>query len=136
MTPKPELVANQMDGISLSKVLETINKRIEVLLDKDHQIGHSYFMSVETSDDLKSAFKNKIIPLLQEYFFGDYGKIGLVLGSSFVSVEKNTDSKKLFASFDDSYDASDLGERAIYNIVDVEYKDFDFQTAIKSLLNN
>jgi 5-methylcytosine-specific restriction endonuclease McrBC GTP-binding regulatory subunit McrB len=126
---------NEFIGINFESILEKINLRIEKLLDKDHQIGHSYFMSVETTDDLKSAFKNKIIPLLQEYFFGDYGKIGLVLGSGFVSVEKKTDSKKLFASFDDSYDASDLAERVIYNIVDVEDKDFDIQTAIENLLN-
>jgi len=135
MMPKPELITNEINGVSLSKVLETINQRIEILLDKDHQIGHSYFMSVQTEDDLKSAFKNKIIPLLQEYFFGDYGKIGLVLGSGFVKVEKSMDSRKLFANFDDSYDASDLAERLIYNIIDVESEEFDMQTAIKSLLN-
>jgi hypothetical protein len=142
MQPKPELIKTHgyaIDGmvedIDLVRVLKTINKRIEVLLDKDHQIGHSYFMCVNNIEDLKSAFKNKIIPLLQEYFFGDYGKIGLVLGSGFVSVEKNIDSKKLFASFDDSYDAADLAERTIYNIVDVEDTGFDIQAAIKSLLN-
>jgi hypothetical protein len=143
MLPKPELIKTEgkakdgmIDGIDLAKVLETINKRIEVLLDKDHQIGHSYFMSVESIDDLKSAFKNKIIPLLQEYFFGDYGKIGLVLGSGFVSVEKNTDSKKLFAGFDDSYDATDLAERVIFRIANIDANGFDIQSALKNLLND
>ena len=136
MMPKPELITNEINGINLSKVLEIINKRIEILLDKDHQIGHSYFMSVKSEDDLKSTFKNKIIPLLQEYFFGDYGKIGLVLGSGFVTLEKNMDNNKLFASFDDSYDAADFAERTIYKILDVESSEFDIQTAIKSLLNN
>lgn len=136
MMPKPELITNEINGTNLSKVLETINQRIEILLDKDHQIGHSYFMSVETVDDLKSAFKNKIIPLLQEYFFGDYGKIGLVLGSGFVTATKKMDSKNLFANFDDSYDAADFAERTIYKIVDVDSSEFDIQTAIKSLLNN
>jgi 5-methylcytosine-specific restriction protein B len=135
MMPKPKLITKEIDGISLSNVLETINKRIEILLDKDHQIGHSYFMMVETEEELKSAFKNKIIPLLQEYFFGDYGKIGLVLGSGFVTGEKNFDSKKLFASFDDSYDAADLAERVIYKIVNIDAIEFDIQSAIKSLLN-
>lgn len=136
MMPKPELITNEINGVSLSKVLETINQRIEILLDKDHQIGHSYFMSVQTEDELKSAFKNKIIPLLQEYFFGDYGKIGLVLGSGFVTATKKMDSKNLFANFDDSYDAADFAERTIYKIVDVDSSEFDIQTAIKSLLNN
>ena len=44
----------------------------------------SYFINVNSVDDLKNTFKNNIIPLLQEYFFGDYGKIGLVLGEGFV----------------------------------------------------
>src|SRR5690606_20783560 len=87
MPPKPELIKTEgkaengiVNGIDLSVLLETINKRIEKLLDKDHMIGHSYFLSVESLKGLKSAFQNKIVPLLQEYFFGDYGKIGLVLG--------------------------------------------------------
>ena len=85
MLPKPEVITNRekgdksiVEGINLGLVLETLNKRIELLVDKDHQIGHSYFLSVESIKDLKSAFQNKIIPLLQEYFFGDYGKIGTV----------------------------------------------------------
>ncbi|RTZ46047.1 hypothetical protein EJ377_16030 [Chryseobacterium arthrosphaerae] len=57
----------------------TINKRIEKLIDKDHAIGHAYFMGKNDKTIVDSFYKN-IIPLLQEYFFGDYGKIGLVLG--------------------------------------------------------
>ena len=95
MPPKPELVAIEgklksqngfLDNIDLPLLLNTLNKRIEKLLDKDHQIGHSYFMSVLSFKDLKSTFQNKIIPLLQEYFFGDYGKIGLVLGKDFFEI--------------------------------------------------
>ena len=52
--------------IDLPDLLNVINSRIEKLIDKDHQIGHSYFMSIATINDLKVAFKNKIIPLLQE----------------------------------------------------------------------
>ncbi|MFZ4799558.1 MAG: McrB family protein [Bacteroidia bacterium] len=142
MLPKPELIKTHGkadDGmigkIDLVKLLTAINKRIEILLDKDHQIGHSYFMSVSDINELKSAFQNKIIPLLQEYFFGDYGKIGLVLGAGFVTVEKNTDNKKLFADFSE-YDASDFSERLIYKIVNVEDESFDIQAAIITLLNN
>ncbi len=142
MMPMPEIIKTNgkaVDGkigeVDLVELLNVINQRIEILLDKDHQIGHSYFMSVQTEGELKSAFKNKIIPLLQEYFFGDYGKIGLVLGSGFVTIEKNKDSKNLFASFDDAYDAADFAERTIYKIVDVDSNEFDMQTAIKSLLN-
>lgn len=124
------------NGINFESILRKINKRIEILLDKDHEIGHSYFMGVTNLQDLKYVFHNKIIPLLKEYFFGDYGKIGLVLGSGFVSIEKYTDSKKLFASFDNSYDAADLAERVIYKIANVADPSFDIKAAIESLLNN
>ena len=141
MSPKPEVITNRekgdkgiVEGIDLGQVLETLNKRIELLVDKDHQIGHSYFLSVESIKDLKSAFQNKIIPLLQEYFFGDYGKIGLVLGSGFVSVKEK--EKNIFADFNNMYDASDLADREIYQIENpVKMDDGKFREAIKNLLN-
>ena len=142
MPPKPILIANEgklkavsgfLDNIELPLLLNTINKRIEKLLDKDHQIGHSYFMSVKNYTDLKSAFKNKIIPLLQEYFFGDYGKIGLVIGKEFFeTIEK--DDENLFADFED-YDASSFAERTIYKIKDIDNMSKDsFYKAINSLI--
>ena len=72
------LESKEIDGINLKDVLSTINDRIEILIDRDHTIGHSYFMNINNSKELKLAFKDKIVPLLQEYFYGDYGKIGLV----------------------------------------------------------
>ncbi|MDB5227003.1 MAG: hypothetical protein JWN78_1196 [Bacteroidota bacterium] len=135
-------------GINLEDVLRVINKRIEKLLDKDHQIGHSYFMSVKSINDLKRAFQNKIIPLLQEYFFGDYGKIGLVLGAGFVRKkdwDKNEDS---FASFEFE-SAANFDEREVFEIIDytnpgLQYNikndqnvqtPMNFEKAIKMLMN-
>jgi len=142
MPPKPILIANEgklksangfLDNIDLPLLLNTINKRIEKLLDKDHQIGHSYFMSVRNHNDLKAAFQNKIIPLLQEYFFGDFGKIGLVIGKEFFEpIEK--DDENLFADFED-YDASSFAERAIYKIKDINKMSQDsFYKALSSLM--
>lgn len=65
--------------IDLKKLLEAINTRIEFLLDKDHLIGHSYFINIKTFEDLKEIFRNSIIPLLQEYFYDDFEKIREVL---------------------------------------------------------
>jgi len=139
--PKPELIKQEgklengiLDDIKLNLLLDTINKRIEKLLDKDHQIGHSYFMSVENLADLQSAFQNKIIPLLQEYFFGDYGKIGLVIGEGFVELVKNNEN--IFADFEE-YDTSSFAERNIYRIKNIDKMDKnDFVNALNSLMNS
>jgi hypothetical protein len=75
--------------VDLKQMLAVINRRLERILDRDHCIGHSYFMDVSTSSDpldaLRRAFANKVLPLLEEYFYGDPGKIGLVLGSAFIN---------------------------------------------------
>jgi len=79
MMPKPELLGN-VEDIDLKQLLVTINKRIEYLYDRDHTIGHAYFMGVEDKASLDSVMRNKVIPLLQEYFYDDWEKIQIVLG--------------------------------------------------------
>ena len=131
MMPDVELlVGKKVLNISLKDVLSTINNRIEILIDRDHTIGHSYFMGIETPAELTRAFKDKIVPLLQEYFYGDYGKIGLVLGDGFVKSHKK--SEKPFASF--KYDGKEELNRDFYDLVTIE-KDFDIKAAIEELLN-
>ena len=71
-------------NISLEKLLECLNQKIENLLDRDKIIGHAYFLVYThgkqlTLKDLNKIFKNKIIPLLQEYFYDDWDKIREVL---------------------------------------------------------
>lgn len=66
--------------IDLPKMLERMNERIEYLYDRDHTLGHSYFLGVKDVEGLIKVFRNKIIPLLQEYFFDDWQKIDMVLG--------------------------------------------------------
>jgi len=114
MMPNYDLLEGKIvNDINLKSLLETINARIEKLLDRDHQIGHSYFLAIETLEGLKQTFKNKIIPLLQEYFFGDYGKIGLVLGKEFVEKIPNSPNST-FANFE--YDSSELEEKIVYRL--------------------
>lgn len=129
----PELEI-EIEGIKISDLLKIINSRIEKLLDKDHLIGHSFFINVKTLEDLQNTFYKNIIPLLQEYFFGDYGKIGLILGKGFVSKKSNTNDK-IFASFE--YDEVDsLKEKVIYQIIDHRNDDSidKFKEAIKTLV--
>lgn len=143
--PEPSLITKQgklknkqgkIDGIDLAELLTTINKRIEKLLDKDHLIGHSYFMSVGDLDDLKLSFQNKINPLLQEYFYGDFGKIGLVLGAAFFQENtlKTDQDNSIFAEFPE-YETSELLDRKVYRLQDVtQMSDDKFKAAIAKLL--
>lgn len=116
MMPKPELLGDkELCGVKLSDLLTTINKRIVALKDREHQIGHSYFMGLETDSNLRDVFKDKIIPLLQEYFYGDYKKIYYVLGPGFVENSfsgKNQDSirKELFPFVDSNDQDFDISE--------------------------
>lgn len=87
MLPNSSVIKDKIaiEGIDVIKLFETINSRIEFLIDKDHMIGHSYFLKIkdnQTIEGLAIIFKNEIIPLLSEYFFGDFEKIQLVLGDN------------------------------------------------------
>ncbi len=113
----------KIGSIDLVQLLNTINQRIEKLIDKDHAIGHAYFMEDTTDEALRNTFHNKVIPLLQEYFFGDFGKIGLVLGNSFV---EKVNAGFEFAKFEgyDSSVSTDLKERPVYKITAKENWNF------------
>lgn len=130
----------EFKGVNCADLLRTINERIELLLDKDHTIGHSYFFSLIGSEDcvleLLSIFYDKIIPLLEEYFYGDYGKIGLILGQHFVENISSTNAS-VFADF--VYEDRDiLIDKARYTIKDYRDEDLrsDFIAAVKSVYSN
>ena len=85
MMPKTELVADF--GCEFGKIFEKLNKKIKILLDRDHQIGHSYFIKTRYNDEnknnnietLKEIWFSEIIPLLNEYFYCDWEKLNLVI---------------------------------------------------------
>ena len=135
MMPQPELLGTikikykdinpKEIEIDFTTMLKTINERIEYLYDRDHTIGHAYFMSIKSGADiseLASVFKNKILPLLQEYFYDDWEKIRLVLGDNqknedlqLVKIKKNMATKELFGSKID-----DIDDKVLYEISDQE----------------
>ncbi|HIF9109494.1 TPA: McrB family protein [Photobacterium damselae] len=93
MMPKPELLESAVvKNIDLQRLLDVLNQRIEILYDREHTLGHAFFMPVKELVEageqdkafelLASVFKNKIIPLLEEYFFEDWSKIRLVLADN------------------------------------------------------
>ena len=83
MLPDHQLLKGVLvEGIDIGELLAVMNQRIEVLLDRDHCLGHAYFMSLKSGDPLarlESIFRNQILPLLQEYFFEDWQRIQWVL---------------------------------------------------------
>ena len=84
MMPDPSHpgVSKDVDGVDCSKLLDAMNHRIVVLLDREHQIGHTYFLGVDTLELLASTFRTRIMPLLQEYFYDDWEKIRAVLNNN------------------------------------------------------
>ena len=114
MQPNPDILAEiDVEGINISEMLRIMNKRVEILCDREHTIGHSYFIPLRdtpTMDCLASIFRNSIIPLLQEYFFDDYEKIRLVLadnqkpeGLQFIT-RLEVDITSLFGNTDEDID--------------------------------
>ena len=88
LMPKPELLTEVIEGISLQKLLEEINKRITEAGLREKQVGHSYLMDIQNLEDLQFAFANEIVPLLQDYFFDDYKKLEEdILSSDFIDSE-------------------------------------------------
>ena len=99
-----------IEGINIGEMLKTINERIEYLYDRDHTVGHAYFIDVADIGTLANVFKNKILPLLQEYFYDDWEKIRLVLGDSQFIKEKKP-AKVLFKSGTDY-----INDKILYEI--------------------
>lgn len=137
MLPQPELIASKgkadkgmIGTINLVELLSTINERIEALVDRDHTIGHAFFMDVDSPDSLRNVFANKVIPLLQEYFYGDYAKMEMVIGSDFFNSEKRK-QKVIFAIENQDIEIP-IGNYELMNILDPT---FNFDSAINRLLN-
>jgi 5-methylcytosine-specific restriction endonuclease McrBC GTP-binding regulatory subunit McrB len=96
--PELQTLNTDVDGVNLQLLVGKINERLELLLDRDHTIGHAWFIGCKSITSLKEIFENKIIPLLKEFFYNDYGKIGLILGDAFFEEGRNS-KENVFASF-------------------------------------
>ena len=84
-----DLVPADVEGVDCRKMLKAMNERIVILLDREHQIGHTYFRDVDGKNKLADTFQSKIFPLLQEYFFDDWSKIRAVLGGNGFVIQRD-----------------------------------------------
>lgn len=116
MMPEPSLLGS-CSGVDLCELLTALNERIEYYYDREHAIGHAYFMSGNSSirslDELREVFSTKIIPLLQEYFFDDYEKIRLILNDDNTFIECIT--PKYIKRFDSGQKLYRLGKPENWN---------------------
>jgi 5-methylcytosine-specific restriction protein B len=104
-----------VDGIDIAEMLDTMNRRIMVLFDREHTIGHSYLLPLKADasvEKLAEIFEKKIIPLLQEYFYDDYEKIQLVLGDN----QKSDDSDRFIVKMGDAV--------KLFGNADIDYPEF------------
>jgi len=105
----------KVGNIEINKMLKAINDRITVLLDREHQIGHSYFLPLKNNpciDALKIIFRNKVIPLLQEYFYDDYTLIKKVLNddNDFIIEDSSAYTKTLDINTDSIFRIASLSK--------------------------
>ena len=112
MMPDPSHpgVSPDVDGVDCRELLAAMNRRIAVLLDREHQIGHTYFLGVDTPAALAGTFRNRVVPLLQEYFYDDWQKIRAVLNRN-AFVRKSDPPSELVR-----LDLVDAG-RAVYELL-------------------
>nr|WP_303705193.1 AAA family ATPase [Brevundimonas naejangsanensis] len=103
--PNPTLLDFEVEGVEIGLLLAALNARIELLLDREHRIGHAYFTGLEGAQSLKdlaNVFRHRVIPLLQEYFFDDWSRIALALNDRSkepedrIVVERERDAQALF----------------------------------------
>ncbi|MEH6887122.1 AAA family ATPase [Priestia megaterium] len=121
MLPDISLLPEDVDGINVKILVQTINQRIEYLYDRDHTIGHAFFLVEDLSEQkIINIIQKKIIPLLQEYFYDDWEKIELVLGGAAINSDSSYFIKKeaikpanIFIETNSDF----LEERITYSIV-------------------
>jgi 5-methylcytosine-specific restriction protein B len=137
MLPEPQVIRDHvgengvLEGVDVARLLEVLNGRLEQLLDRDHCLGHALLLRISNLEELRAAFQRNILPLLQEYFFGDWGKIGLVLGERFIGVAEAKNLPPL-AKFG-KYDAGGYGrDKAVYRLTKPETWD---AAAFQSIYN-
>ena len=120
VVPDPSRLPKDIEGVDLVKLLTALNDRVEALYDRDHRIGHAFFMGVKSLEDLEQVFRRKVIPLLQEYFYENLSNVRRALND----YEKNGDfvikesGRQLKADGDESYSEE---PRIVFRVSDIPF---------------
>jgi 5-methylcytosine-specific restriction protein B len=125
-----ETINNNGETINLTRVFEMLNKKITILLDRDHQIGHSFFMPHKVYDikTLKDAWFNSLLPLLNEYFYCDWQKLKLIIPTFIKNLLEDNDDLKI------SLDDYETSEEELFEFKKPEeFTEEEFFRAIKAL---
>ena len=126
---------DKIENTTAKLILQKINARIRGLLDKDHQIGHSYFIEAETDIDIFNALKDCVIPLLEEYFYNDAQKIRQILNETSESENnfyvKDSDAMSELDNMQNDYD----NEKELY-ILNPALTDVKDNEKAKSFINH
>lgn len=118
--PDYSLISDNCEGVNVRQILKTINERITRCLDSEHVIGHYYLMNLDSISELKNAFQKKLIPLLQEYFYDDFGSLAEVLSTGTDDLDsKFVKSGHVIDYRDEAWDAPEL-YISIYNRSETE----------------
>lgn len=131
MMPQNNLVADFR--IEFNKIFEALNNKIKILLDRDHQIGHSYFISTKYNDNnknndiktLKNIWFDEILPLLNEYFYNDWEKLNLIIPGFIKKVNIPT---SLENEYENAYEFKTLKD------FENDTDDVNFKDAIEKIL--
>lgn len=136
MLPDPSVLEGvNVEDISIKDMLERMNRKISILYDREHTIGHGYFIPLKEDasiEVLASIFENNIIPLLQEYFYDDYEKIRLVLGDNTKDDETEQFIIARAADYDELFGTNDVGlDDAVF--YEINHEAFDNIDAYRSI---
>lgn len=129
LMPNPSVLSTELGGINLQKLLTTMNERIEYLFDREHQIGHAYFIDCRSRADVEAVMRDNVIPLLAEYFFEDWAKIAAVLEGRPVGTDGDYEGRfvraKRLAPAGFENNEEDSGTRLRWSIKDrFDFSDF------------
>ncbi|MCL1058686.1 AAA family ATPase [Shewanella gelidimarina] len=123
------LLANNVEGVNVRRMLFAMNQRIELLLDREHIIGHALLMKIKSVDELSNQFKTAILPLLEEYFFEDWEKISQVLNNNGM-IQEQENARSIWLGSKDEYAAK------VYSVNQESLKSLEAYTNIYAGIND